>query len=308
MPCEALLCRIHVAAHSLRLQQPMVALRAFAPVSAKALRLKCAHRRQHTCAAAGQDSDAEFAVFRFTLGIPGFDDDQIPRVIGLFGAALLVINHLAAGAYTTPAQGRTEALGAVVSAVCIATPSMQARLKQMQPGRVKGGGSGGGAFMLAPDLPDAQRQELAWASFALLRNTNVSGLLIWRDGAVLSARGTLGSAGSAANPRQALASLCKAVDSALAASAELQQAALAGATPLYLPDQAAMQRAGADSWGFTPASVQSMLAISLAVDQSSAGDSSHSMLLMFSEQPRGLSQRQRSWAAALASKLGTACL
>lgn len=52
-------------------------------------------------------------------------------------------------------------------------------------------------------------QELAWASFALLRNTNVSGLLVWRNGAVLSARGTLGSADAAADPQQALASLSK---------------------------------------------------------------------------------------------------
>lgn len=59
-------------------------------------------------------------------------------------------------------QGRTEVLGAMVAAACIATPSVQARLKQMQPGRVKGGGSGGSgsgaAFMLAPDLPESSRQ------------------------------------------------------------------------------------------------------------------------------------------------------
>lgn len=46
----------------------------------------------------------------------------------------------------------------MVAAVCIATPSVQARLKQMQPGQVSGGSNGGGAFMLASDLPDAQRQ------------------------------------------------------------------------------------------------------------------------------------------------------
>lgn len=57
---------------------------------------------------AEQDGDAEFAVFRFTFGIPGFDDDLIPRVIGCLGAALLVANHVAAGAYTTAAQVRLE--------------------------------------------------------------------------------------------------------------------------------------------------------------------------------------------------------
>jgi len=48
----------------------------------------------------------DFAVFRFTLGIPGFNDDLIPRVIGFLGAALLVVNHVVAGASVTPAQVR----------------------------------------------------------------------------------------------------------------------------------------------------------------------------------------------------------
>jgi hypothetical protein len=32
-------------------------------------------------------------VFRFTLGIPGFDDSNIPRVIGTVVAALVALNH-----------------------------------------------------------------------------------------------------------------------------------------------------------------------------------------------------------------------
>ena len=43
---------------------------------------------------AAQQED-EFAIFRFTLGIPGFEDDDIPRVVGFLGASLLVVNHLA---------------------------------------------------------------------------------------------------------------------------------------------------------------------------------------------------------------------
>ena len=34
-------------------------------------------------------------------------------------------------------------------------------------------------------------QELAWATFALLRNTNASGVLLWADGRTLAARGQL---------------------------------------------------------------------------------------------------------------------
>lgn len=42
------------------------------------------------------------AVFRFTLGIPGFEDRFIPRVVGAAGAALLVVNHVL-GAQPAPA-------------------------------------------------------------------------------------------------------------------------------------------------------------------------------------------------------------
>jgi hypothetical protein len=43
------------------------------------------------------------AVFRFTLGIPGFDDSNIPRVVGAAVALLVAINH-AVVADPPPAQ------------------------------------------------------------------------------------------------------------------------------------------------------------------------------------------------------------
>ena len=47
-------------------------------------------------------SDLDVAVFRFTLGIPGFDDSNIPRVIGAVVAALVAVNHVLSGADPTP--------------------------------------------------------------------------------------------------------------------------------------------------------------------------------------------------------------
>jgi hypothetical protein len=47
------------------------------------------------------DEDIDVAVFRFTLGIPGFDDRLVPRVVGLSLGMLLVINHVL-GAEPTP--------------------------------------------------------------------------------------------------------------------------------------------------------------------------------------------------------------
>ena len=117
--------------------------------------------------AAQQDDD--FAVFRFTLGIPGFDDEDIPRVVGIVGAALLVVNHLASSnpseaqvrsranradapisasscpsrprrpdrPYPDPptplssqSKARTETVGAILAAACIVTPSFGRRLNE----------------------------------------------------------------------------------------------------------------------------------------------------------------------------------
>lgn len=49
-------------------------------------------QRHSTIIARSQDLDVQ--VFRFTLGIPGFDDANIPRLIGAVGATLLTVNHV----------------------------------------------------------------------------------------------------------------------------------------------------------------------------------------------------------------------
>ena len=53
---------------------------------------------------------------------------------------------------------RTEGLGAALSALCIATPSIGARLQAAQPGRGRTAGnagqSSGQVFQIATDQPD----------------------------------------------------------------------------------------------------------------------------------------------------------
>lgn len=58
----------------------------------------------------------------------------------------------------------------------------------------------------------------------------------------------------------------------MASSAELAGAAAASSQPLYLPDAAALQRAGIGSSALAPAAAQSMLAVSLATDQPARGE------------------------------------
>lgn len=53
-----------------------------------------AHVAVHRRSGIARANDLDVQVFRFTLGIPGFDDANIPRVIGTVGAGLLVLNHV----------------------------------------------------------------------------------------------------------------------------------------------------------------------------------------------------------------------
>ena len=119
------------------------------------------HRRRRgpRPATAAGGEDLEVAVFRFTLGIPGFDDALIPRVVGALGAALLVANHAFGGQPPPDAQVRAEALGLALSAVAFAAPTIEQRLRELEPGRgrlaaagaIEGGAS---AFALLPELSE----------------------------------------------------------------------------------------------------------------------------------------------------------
>ena len=52
----------------------------------------------------GNDAEVELAVFRFTLGIPGFDDTYIPRIIGSLGILVLLANHILGSSVVPDAQ------------------------------------------------------------------------------------------------------------------------------------------------------------------------------------------------------------
>ena len=73
---------------------------------------------------------------------------------------------------------RTECLGAVLSALCIATPSIGARLQAAQPGRGRAVGAAdealGQIFQIAPELPDGVR------TVSLSSHDALSGLCILR--------------------------------------------------------------------------------------------------------------------------------
>jgi len=143
------------------------------------------------------DNDVELAVFRFTLGIPGFDDALIPRVVGVVGITLLLLNHALSGEAGS-SQAVTETIGIVLSGVGIAAPTLQKRIEDLAPGKgrrpaLENLEGAANAFAISEALSEDQKQEAAWASFAVIKNANVCGMFLTVNGSPVMCRGALGA-------------------------------------------------------------------------------------------------------------------
>ncbi len=115
---------------------------------------------------------------------------RLPLVVGTLGAILLLINRLLTPAITD-SQARGDALGVILSAVLILTGLIWQQVQPRLPDAVQLTGVEG--FVLAPDLPEAIKIELAWASHLLLTNTVTRSLVVFHSGKVLLRRGILGA-------------------------------------------------------------------------------------------------------------------
>ena len=90
----------------------------------------------------------------------------------------------------TDSQARSDVLGVIISALLILTGLLWQQVQARSPDSVQLIGSEG--FELAPDLPEAVKLELAWASRLLLTNTATRAIVIVYQGKVLLRRGILG--------------------------------------------------------------------------------------------------------------------
>ena len=141
--------------------------------------------------------EPELAVFRFTLGIPGFDDSLTSRIIGASSLLLLLANSVLSNSlystsqvslcalritlflfltcirYQGHLQARAELLGVFLAGCCIAVPTINARLQEAAPGRGRrqSGAEVEGStqcFQLDGNLSDEQKQVIHSACGALL--------------------------------------------------------------------------------------------------------------------------------------------
>jgi Cofactor assembly of complex C subunit B, CCB2/CCB4 len=115
---------------------------------------------------------------------------QLPLVAGGLAGTLLMVNRLLT-AQITDSQARSDALGVIVSALLILTGLLWQQVQARSPDSVQLIGEEG--FELAPDLPEAVKIELAWASRLLLTNTATRSIVIFYREKVLLRRGILGA-------------------------------------------------------------------------------------------------------------------
>ncbi len=114
---------------------------------------------------------------------------RLPIVVGGLGAVLLLINRLYSP-QLTESQARADVLGVILSAVLILTGLIWQQVQPKTPDSVELIGEQG--FILAADLSDAVKTELAWASHLLLTNTVTRCVVVYYQGKILLRRGILG--------------------------------------------------------------------------------------------------------------------
>ncbi|KAK4480962.1 hypothetical protein RD792_011824 [Penstemon davidsonii] len=138
-----------------------------------------------------QQQQLNLSVLRFTLGIPGLDESYLPRYIGYTFGAFLLLNHFVGSdsSSITPAQLRTEALGISLAAFSVVVPYLGKFLKGATPTDKKTIPEGAKQiFVMSPNIEDTLKENLAWGTYVLLRNTNSISVLISVEDA-LCARG-----------------------------------------------------------------------------------------------------------------------
>jgi hypothetical protein len=113
---------------------------------------------------------------------------RLPLVVGGLGAVLLLMNRLLTPELTN-SQARGDVLGVILSAVLILTGLIWQQVQPRTPETVELIGEEG--FFLDPELPEAAKIELAWATRLLLTNTVTRSLIVYYQGKVLLRRGIL---------------------------------------------------------------------------------------------------------------------
>ncbi|CCH65233.1 expressed protein [Richelia intracellularis HM01] len=194
----------------------------------------------------------------------------LPIFIGGLGALLLLVNRLTTPEITS-SQARGDILGVVLSAVLILTGLIWQQVQPKTPNAVQLIGNKG--FEMLPELPQAVKTELAWASHLLLTNTVTQSLLILFQGQVLLRRGILG-------PRSDVE------------TGSILNRVLQTEKPIYLVDLNIYP--GRVEFGFLPDNTQGIICQPIG---------NKGVLILGANAPRSYTKQDERWIAGIADKL-----
>ena len=194
----------------------------------------------------------------------------MPIVVGGLASTLLMVNRLATP-QLTPSQTRSDVLGVVISAVLILTGLLWQQVQPKLPDAVQLIGDEG--LYMMPELPEAVKAELAWASQLLLTNTVTRSLVIYYQQQVLLRRGILG------------------VNSRVKPGTILQRV-LDKQKPVYLVNLKFYP--GKVEFDYLPANVQGIICQPL-------GD--RGVLILGANAPRSYTRQDEKWIEGIADKL-----
>jgi hypothetical protein len=196
---------------------------------------------------------------------------QLPFIVGGLGGTLLLINRLLTP-QLTESQARSDALGVILSAILILTGLLWQQVQPRSPDAVDLIGEEG--LELTPELPEAAKTELAWASHLLLTNTVTRSLVVFYQGKVLLRRGVLGK-----NPEVKPGAILKRV---------LEQQ-----KPIYLVDMKLYP--GRIEFDYLPENTQGLICQPLG---------NQGALILGANAPRSYTKQDERWIEGLADKLG----
>lgn len=195
---------------------------------------------------------------------------RLPIIVGSLGGVLLMVNRLFTPSLSA-SQARSDALGVILSAILILTGLLWQQVQPKPPESVDLLGEEG--FEMVPDLPEAAKTELAWASHLLLTNTVTRSLLVWYQGRVLLRRGIL-------SPQ------------ATVKPGAILQRVLEKQKPVYLVNLKLYP--GAVEFDYLPENTQGVICQPIG---------NQGALILGANAPRSYTQQDETWVAGLADKL-----
>lgn len=186
----------------------------------------------------------------------------------------------------------------------ISLPSIEEELKQLgtSQGRRASAGEIAGAksVFLYNTASEAVARNLAWVSFASLRNSNTSSVLVVWKGKVQLARGAFATNVSGSDDKvRALEQFQQSLAGALDQPGFVQGLPLGGE---YMPNRSAMRAKNLLAMDCVAEGIQSAMLIPLSSSKEDV-----SFMLILSEFERALGPKDQSWLQGLSRKVSDTC-